>query len=216
MTTLTSRTVGPRFLRPLLLALMVGLLAATGAMARAGSDVLDGDELQLSAVNKWSELIEPPAGAPARTFSASVKMVKTAGLVREAADATGEIAYQAPDRLLVSALVGSQTYAAARDGQQLWVHEPDKHFAVLARSGVPRFKADPNSIDQTTLAPFTLPVSRLQVRVALAMIKAHLAAPEKIGDADCNVLDLTLLPAAADLLHVQGVQGRLWLRRSCG
>jgi hypothetical protein len=194
--------------------MLVGLLAATGATARAGSDVLDGDELLLSAVNKWSELIEPPAGAPARTFSARIKMVKTAGLVREAADATGEVAYQAPDRLRVSALVGGQTYAAGRDGQQLWVHEPDKHFAVLGRSGVARFKADPNSIDQTTLPAFTLPVSRLQVRVALAMIKARLAAPEKVGEADCHVLDLTLLPTAADLLHVQGVQARLWLRQA--
>ncbi|HTK74190.1 MAG TPA: hypothetical protein VL371_02970 [Gemmataceae bacterium] len=176
----TLRTVAPRSVRTLLLTLLAGLIAAGAAAqtARAGSDTLDGDELLLSAVNKWSELIQPPPGAPARTVSARIKMVKTAGLVREAADATGEIAYQAPDRLRVSALVGGQTYAAGRDGQQLWVHEPDKHFALLARSGVARFKADPNSIDNTVLGPFALPVSRLQIRVALAMVRARLAAPE--------------------------------------
>ena len=167
----TPRTVAPRSLRPLCLLLFAGLIAvATARPARAGSDTLDGDELLLSAVNKWADLIEPPAGAPARTLSAKIKMVKTAGLVREAADATGEIAYQAPDRLRVSALVGGQTYAAGRDGQQLWVHEPDKHFALLARSGVQRFKADPTSIDNTHLGPFALPISRLQLRVALAMV----------------------------------------------
>src|SRR5436305_5196815 len=122
--TATSRTVGPRFLRPLLLALLVAVLVASVPTARAGSDAIDGDEVLLSAVNKWTDLIEPPEGAPARTVSAMIKMIKTAGLVREAADATGEIAYQAPDRLRVSALVGGQTYSAGRDGQQLWVHEP--------------------------------------------------------------------------------------------
>jgi hypothetical protein len=211
----TPRTVAPRSLRPLCLLLLAGLIAvATARQARAGSDTLDGDELLLSAVNKWADLIEPPAGAPARTLSAKIKMVKTAGLVREAADATGEIAYQAPDRLRVSALVGGQTYAAGRDGQQLWAHEPDKHFALLARSGVQRFKADPASIDNTHLGPFALPISRLQLRVALAMVRSRLAAPEKVAGDDCHVLDLTLLPAAADLLHAQGGQARLWVRQS--
>ena len=147
--TRTQRNIDPtsRATLPLLPLLCAVLLLWP---ARAADEPKAGD-LLVSALNRWADVVEPPAGRPAQTFSARLKLVRAEGLADKAAGATGEVAFQSPDRLRVAATVRGETYAAGRDGQQLWVHEPGKKFAVLGKAGVPRFKADPASLDDTTL-----------------------------------------------------------------
>jgi hypothetical protein len=193
------------------------LLLTAGATIAAGSESTthpDGNALLHTAVNKWIDLIEPPHDQAPRTFTARVRLVKSEGLEAEFAGATGEIAVQAPDRLRATATVAGQDYAVGRDGQQLWVHEPAKKFAVIGKPGVARFKSDPASIDHTILPPFEMPISRLKVRLAMVMVNAEVTSREKIGDDDCYALRLTLLPSATELLGIKVAPALLWLRVS--
>ena len=65
-------------------------------------------------------------------------MLKAEGLPGAVAGLTADVAFQAPDRLRVSALVGGHTYSLGRDVQALWVSIPHKDFALVGKSGVPR------------------------------------------------------------------------------
>lgn len=201
----------PRPLAGLILFIVAAIGIASPAPLRAAP--VDADDLLLGAVKKWEALIEPRDGQAPQTFSAQVKLVKSQGLIDAVSGLTVDVGYQAPDRLRASAVFGGETYTVGRDGQQLWVHEPGKKFAVLGKSGVVRFKADHNSVDDTVMPPFTLPVSRLELRAALLLVHAELGGEEKIGADDCQILRLTLTPKALDLFNVQAGEAKVWLRK---
>src|SRR4051812_14831214 len=116
-----------------LLALVGLLLGPLAPRPAAAAQAADPDELFKSVVNRALDLIEPPDGQAPQTFSAKVKVVKADGLDGQALGATADVGFQAPDRVRASATFGGQTYAAGRDRQELWVHEPGKKFALLAR-----------------------------------------------------------------------------------
>ncbi len=209
----------PRTSRPAIVPFMLAVLApfALAQTVRA-ADAPDASDVLHESINHLLDLLEPPKGIPAGgapTVSAHVRIVRAAGLPREADGASGDIAYQAPDRLVIHARVANADYAIGRDGQQLWVHEPDKKFAVLARRGLLRFKADPTSIDDTTLPPFALPISRLKLRLLIpTLVHAELMTPEKVDGVECYVLRLTIRPMAAELAHIDGGEVRLWVRQT--
>jgi hypothetical protein len=171
-----------------------------------------------NAVDQLLGLIEPAPGQAAQTLSAKVKVTKAEGLMREAQDATAAFAFQAPDHLRVTAKVAGETYAAAQNGpEQVWFHQPDKKFALLAKNGVPRFKADPSSLSDATMPPLRLPVSRLKIKLALMAVKADYAGPAaKVGADDCHVLNLAIAPTAAALVGggASEVRAKLWVRQS--
>jgi len=200
---------------PFLLAFLVPI--AISQKARA-ADAPDASDILRQSINHLLNLIEPPDGIPpggAPTVSAHVRIVRAAGLQREADGASADIAYQAPDHLVVHARVANEDYSFARDGQQVWVHEPDKKFAVLAKSGVLRFKADPTSIDDTVLPPFTLPISRLKLRLLIpTLVHAEFMAPEKVDGVDCYVLRLTIRSLAEELVHINAGEARIWVRET--
>jgi isopenicillin-N N-acyltransferase-like protein len=169
------------------------------------------------AVDKLLGLVEPAPGQAGQTLSAKIKVVKAEGLPREAQDATAAVALQAPDRLWVTATFGGDTYAAAQNGQEVWFHQPGKKFALLAKNGVPRFKADPSSVQDATLPPLRLPISRLKIKLALMAVRAEHGGPaEKVGADKCHVLNLTVAPTAAALVGgvASEVRAKLWVRQA--
>jgi hypothetical protein len=216
MTTVAIFRAGVRRALPAaLLALLFSLVA--GPSARA-ADAPDASDVLHDSVNHLLDLLVPPDGIPAGgapTVSAHVRIVRGAGLAREAEGASADVAYQAPDHAVIRARVANADYSACRDGQQIWVHEPGKKFAVLGKSGVQRFKADPQSIDDTVLPPFSLPLSRLKIRLLIpTLVHAEMMPAEKVDDVDCYVLRLTLRPAAAELAHIDGGEVHLWVRQT--
>src|SRR5687767_9535133 len=142
--------------RVLLLSVAMLLAWAPRPAPAAEAAAPDGDKLLSMAINNWIGIVEPPRGTEPKTFQLKARVVKAEGVAREVSGATAELAVQAPDKLRVTATVAGQTYSAGRDGQELWAHEPSKKFAVHGKPGLPRFKADPNSIDTTVLPPFSL------------------------------------------------------------
>ena len=132
-----------------------------------------------AALTRWKQVLQPAPDAEPRTFVTQVRVVKAKGLPADISGFTADVAYQAPDRLRISAAVGSQTYEVGRDGQQLWVNVPHKQFALLGKPGVPRFKAFPNESDATVLPPFETPLEPVAITFALSTeADAHLVADE--------------------------------------
>ena len=184
---------------------------APAAKAPSGMQVLT------SALNKWADLIEPADGQPGRTFATRLTVIKGEGLPKEVRDLTADLAYQAPDRLRLSATVGKDAYAVGRNGQQLWVHMPAKQFGLVGSPDVPRFKAFPDEGDKTQMPAFKLPVAREQLALVPLLVHAKLGRPQEVEGQACHVLHLTLLPQAAELLGVSNpkdIKAELWVRAS--
>lgn len=193
------------------LSILASLLVVNASFAAQRQT--DPDDLLKAAVFRWMDLAQPADAAAARTISIQARMIRGAGLPKEATGATLDAVYQWPDKLRAAVTVAGEEHRAGRDGQQLWVHRPAKQFAVLGRSGIPRFTADPASIDQTVLPPFELPIGKFRMRGILLAVEATHAGQEKLGDHNCTILRLKLLKMAAELIGVStNAVIHVWLR----
>jgi hypothetical protein len=166
------------------------------------------------AINIWANLIEGREATASHTLTAQLKLVKSEGLPKEVGGLSIDLAFQAPDRLRVSGSTSKFNVVVGRDGQILWVHEPQMKFAVLGKSGVPLFSAEPDRLDATTLPAFKLPMSRMKIAMLSLTLDIQQGPSEKINGDVCDVLTIGLQPEAAALVGVSGGQAKLWLRQS--
>jgi hypothetical protein len=184
----------------------VNLFAAEGAKPQAAGPAASGAsapqqpmQVLTAALNRWAQIVQPPAGQAPQTFVTRLKVTRAEGVPPEMANMTADLAFQAPDRLRVSANVKGRAYSVGRDGQQMWVDIPHQPFALLARAGVPRFKTHPDELDATVLPPLRSPVEPGAAALALAWAtQVKLDGP--------NVLHFVRKDKGSD------VEARLWLR----
>ena len=151
----------------------VGARAGEGAKPQAAGPAATNATPQpvqvlTAALNRWAEIIQPPAGQAPQTFVTRLKVTKVEGLPPEMLNLTADVAFQAPDRMRIAAVVKERAYSLGRDGQQVWVEIPHQQFALLGRSGVPRFKTHPPELDDTVLPPFKSPMEPGAAALALA------------------------------------------------
>ena len=204
----------PRRRSALLIFAALLLLLAGGRTAGAEEAGPSPRQLFARAVATWANLIEGRGRASSQTLTAHFKLIKSGGLPHPIEGLEGDLAFQSPDHLRLSGAASGFPAAVGRDGQTLWVHEPKLKFAVLGRSGVPLFRAEPDRLDETVLPPFALPVSRMKIAMLSLMLDIDQVAPEKIDGAACHVLRIRLLPQATELLGETTGEARLWLRQS--
>ena len=171
-------------------------------------------EVLADALSKWADLAEGRSDAAGQTLMAHLRLVKSDGLPDEVKGLEADLGYQAPDRLRVSGSASGIPLAIGRNGQELWVDEPAKKFAVLGKPGLPMFKAEPDRIDQTVLPPFTLPITRLKMSMITYMLDVKREPAQKINDEACEVLRVGLPAQAAELLGIAAGHATLWLRQS--
>ena len=171
-------------------------------------------EILSRAIFTWANLIDNADGAVPRTLSANIILAKSDGLPTEAAGMKIDMAFQAPDRLHISASTPDNAISAGRNGQILWVHEPKLKFAVLGQAGVPLFHAEPDKLDDTQLPPFALPISRLKLSMLTLTLDVQKEPDETIDGNPCDVLNIRMMPEASELLGVSSGDVRLWIRRS--
>jgi hypothetical protein len=167
-----------------------------------------------STIRQLTALIEPHAGAPSRTFTTQLKFTKADGLPAKLLNATVDLAYQAPDRLRLTASYDGQVYHLARDGQELWAYVPAKKFGVVGVPGVQRFAADPNSIDRTEIRPFKLPVSSAQVMTTVMLLRAEARPVERINDVTCRVIAVSPPPMLTQALNIPAAKVELAVRET--
>jgi hypothetical protein len=123
-----------------------------------------------------------------------------------------DLAFQAPDRLRLSAAVGEKRYALGRDQQRLWIHAPAKQFGVVGASGLALFSASPDKKDSTKLSPFSLPLNREQLALLPLLMDVQQGPAETLGETACHVLVVTPKPEAVAAFSLPTGQLKLWIR----
>jgi hypothetical protein len=197
------------------LAVSFAVTSAAGAQPAADQKApVDGKAVLADVIRRWADVIEPRAGQPATTFTTKVTVTKWQGLPPATAGASGEFAYQAPDRLRAKAKVRGTPYAVGRIGQQLWLHMPASKSAIVGTPDVPRFARFPDEKDQTVVPPFALPGGRLAWALAPMMVTSTLAPNRaEVNGARCEVLTIVPTVRTAALLGVDpAAEATLWVR----
>src|SRR6266498_3466528 len=113
-----------------LFVLVVTLLVLSARLRAEQAPAQQPSKIVNAALWRLATLVEPAPGQAVQTFTATLRVSKADGLPKEFLGATVELALQAPDHVGIVAHVKGQTYAACRDGQEIWGHIPEKHFGV--------------------------------------------------------------------------------------
>jgi hypothetical protein len=194
----------------------VGLLLVCGAFLRAAEapKTKTPAEIFSAAILKLANIIEPPPGAAAQTFSAKLKLAKAEGLPKDLAGRTLDLSFQSPDRLLLRATIDGQKFSVGRIGQELWVHVPEKQFGVVGVPDLPRFLAEPDKKDPTKLGPIKLPLPKDQLALLPILLKVEAKPSERIGGVPCHVLLGTPLPEAIEAFKIPKAQLQIGVRES--
>lgn len=200
----------PLLLVPLLLSAPAMAQARTApaptSEAPAASDELTPVDVFQAALEAWADVVEPPAGEPGRCLSGTLHLVAADMLPAQVGQRRLSFAWQAPDHLRVDVPIAGDTYSVGRTGEELWVHAPATNFGVIGRCGVARFRATPDDLDTTTLAPVRLPIEREQLALAAVLLEVEAGAPVEEGHS------LLLMPTPAALsLGVPEGELELWL-----
>ena len=148
------------------------LLFSCASLAFAEEDKSAAD-IFAAGVNKLMMVLDPGTNAPS-TFSARLKAANGAGAGKTLAGREAMLAYQAPDRVLVSAEVDGTRYMIGRNGQQLWGYVPNKHFGAIGKSGLSRFSSAPDKLDHTRMENMRLPIPREQIALLPMLSKLEL------------------------------------------
>src|SRR4051812_25487876 len=148
------------------------LLFSCASLAFAEEDKTAAD-IFAAGVNKLMMVLDPGTNAPS-TFSARLKAANGAGAGKTFAGREATLAYQAPDRVMVSAEVDGTRYMIGRNGQQLWGYVPNKHFGAIGKSGLSRFSSAPDKLDHTRMENLRLPIPREQIALLPMLSKLEL------------------------------------------
>lgn len=108
------------------------------------------------ALQKLAALIEPAPGTPGQTVVSTLKISRADGLPADLLGRELDFAWQAPNRLRLTADINGERYSAGRDGESLWIHAPGKKFGVIGKPGVARFASAPDKLDDTRLGKWKL------------------------------------------------------------
>lgn len=198
-------------LRALLLASLVAI-ACLPSSARA--DALAAQKTLLSGVNQIMSVLAPAPDSAPRTFSTTLRIVRATGLPQDVVGREAALAFQAPDKLRLSAKVGDETYSAGRNGGRLWMHVAGKKFGVIGSPDAPRFKTDEGRPDGTKLPPLKLPVTREQLLLLPLLCSVETLPDEAVLGELCAVLRLTPKSEARAAMNLPAATVTLWLRKS--
>jgi outer membrane lipoprotein-sorting protein len=165
-----------------------------------------------SALAKVAGLLQPPEGEPARTFTTTVKIVRAEGLPGDLAGREVELAFQAPDHLRVGATWSRENFLLGRDGQELWVYAPERHFGLIGSPEVAPFSTAPNRKDTAPMGALKLPIPP-ELLALLPLLMDPVSLPDQdFGGQRCHVLTVTPKTEAITSLGLPHMTLQLWLR----
>ncbi len=164
------------------------------------------------ALTRLVNIVSPPTNQPPRTFTTTLKLTKAGGIPKELLGQQLSLAFQAPDHLRLEAAWEGKPYAFGRDGQELWVHVPAKHFGLIGSTNVPRFSAVPDSKDATLLGPLRVPIPPEQILVLPFLVDLQLLPNENVGPTECRVIKAVPKPEAVQGFGLPKATLQFWIR----
>jgi len=194
---------------------LVGVLVALlGSQVVAAAPATKPAALVAKSLEAIGRLVEPAANTPPRTFSATLRVVRAEGVPKEVAGAVLDLAIAAPGHLKLRATVGGNEYVAARAGDSISIYVPAKKFGVVGVPGVARFKAEPDSIDRTTLGPLRLPIDLGRLKLPMMLMKQEWVGEETIDGQACAVVMVSVPASVAGLLGGSAATVELAIRKA--
>jgi hypothetical protein len=169
------------------------------------------NELFARGVARLAAVFDANAEEPAE-FRATLEITRGTGLPKAIRDLQVELAISTPDRLQISTTIGKERVSFGRIGQELWVLQPGKNFAIRGAAGIPRFKADPSSIDQTELAPLGIKIDHDLIARLPKMFQVALGERAVIDGEPCQYLNAHPLPVARESLRLPEMELSIALR----
>jgi Acyl-coenzyme A:6-aminopenicillanic acid acyl-transferase len=190
---------------PLIGWLLIGPLAAEEKPA--------ADELLARGIARLASVFD---AHPVETteFRTTLEFVRGEGLPKAVQGLQVQLSIATPDRLQISTVIGKERVTFGRVGQELWVWQPGKKFAVRGVAGVPRFKADPESIDDTELAPLGIKIDHDLIARLPRMFRAELGERVTIDGEPCQYVTAQPLPEARESLRLPEMELTMALRES--
>ena len=165
-------------------------------------------------MQKLAAVIEPAADAPAQTFRARLELTRSEGLPKEFKNQGATLAFQAPDRLSLSASVKDRKMALGRDGRELWMYVGEKSWGVVGKPGEPRFLSAPEKKDNTKLGALKLPVPKEQLAFLPLFFNVTNGTAETIDNVRCQMLTASPKPEAIEALKLPKGTLKLWVRET--
>lgn len=169
------------------------------------------DELFARGLARLAAVFDAEPAEPIE-FRTTLEVTRGEGLPKAVQELKVDLAIATPDRLQISTAIGKERVSFGRVGQELWVHQPGKNFAVRGVSGIPRFKADPATIDDTELAPLGVDIDKDLIERLPRMFRAQLGKRAVIDGEPCRYLIARPLPEARQSLHLPDMELTLALR----
>ncbi len=194
-------------------AFALGLLLP-GWLAAQTPDTNAPPRLLAGVLTRISALVQPPVGDPPRTFTTRLKVLKADGLPRELVGREFKLAFQAPEHLQLSGSWEDQEAVVGRDGQEVWVHVPGKHFGLIGSPDTAPFTSAPQQRDESTLGPIRLPLPPEQLLVLPLLMDYTVLANETVSGAACRVFTATPKPEALSGSKLPPGTLRVWARQS--
>lgn len=191
---------------------LVLLLARPYSFAQPATT--NGTQLFSAAITRLTRLMNPPTNEPPRTVTAGLRILKAEGLPQDLRGQRLELAFQPPDRLQLSASYQGQQFVICRDGEQLWIHELGKRFAVVGSPDKPLFTTTPERKDASPLGPLKLPFPPEQLQLLPLFAEVGVFPPEEIGGTRCNVLKAAPKPEAVSSFNLRRFTIQVWVRSS--
>jgi len=186
---------------------LAGWLVATSLIAQTPS----ADESFARGVARIAAVFDANPSEPVE-FRTTIEITRSEGLPKALRDLKVELAIATPDRLRISTIIDKQQLTFGRMGQELWVSQPGKNFAVVGSSAVPRFKADPESIDGTELAPLGVKIDRDLIALLPRLFRAESGKNVEIDGERCQVVIARPLAEARESLGIPAMELTVTLR----
>lgn len=152
------------------------------------------------------------AARAGQTFEAEATVAAVEGLPDEILGRTVRLLWQPPDKLRLETRIDDEDIVAGRDGKTLWVHLPGKPFTLVGDETVPRFTADPASVESVDLPELRFPLGPLQTRLVPFLVRGQ-TRPDRWTEWTLSPLGSLLVDAPdASLASRAGDDGSTELR----
>ncbi len=163
------------------------------------------------AVSSLYELVQPATGERGRAISLELAVREAKGVPKELLGSALSVHLQAPDRLKVTMQLDGTGVTIGRNGEQIWIHVPQKKLALLGLPEVPRFTADPQSTATVKLDSVKLPGDKAQIAFFGALLNVGSPGTETVAGRECLVLRASPQPAAREALGLPDLEVTAWL-----
>jgi hypothetical protein len=171
----------------------------------------DQQRLLSSSLSNLLSLLEP--AQPARTVTTRLEVVRAVGLPTTFQHASLDLAIAAPDRIRLSTTIDQARFAIGRNQQEAWIWAEKKRFGVIGKPGLAKFATQPENLDETELAPLTLPLPREQLALLPLLCEVRELEGAEVEGISCRVLRAVALPAAREAFAaIANAAITLWIR----